>query len=134
MHTQGLADTFILLGMAFDSDEATQLNKEIFECIYYAALETSCELAKVDGEPPPPRGLESGLAQLHQGNPFDAEPVLSKQIALAVSKSPARHVCRPAFCKAWRVDGQSTADRLSGCDRPLCELRGQPGQQRSAAA
>lgn len=46
---QGLADTFILLGMPFDSDAATQLNKEIFECIYYAALETSNELAKAEG-------------------------------------------------------------------------------------
>jgi ribonucleotide reductase alpha subunit len=46
---QGLADTFILLGMPFDSDEATQLNKEIFECIYFAALETSNELAQKEG-------------------------------------------------------------------------------------
>ena len=44
---QGLADAFLLLGMPFDSPEAQQLNKEIFECIYYAALDTSCELAKV---------------------------------------------------------------------------------------
>lgn len=47
---QGLADTFIILGMAFDSPEAKQLNKDIFECIYYHALVTSCDLAKVDGE------------------------------------------------------------------------------------
>ena len=47
---QGLADTFIILGMAFDSPEAKQLNKDIFECIYYNALVTSCDLAKVDGE------------------------------------------------------------------------------------
>ena len=46
---QGLADAFILLGMPFDSPEAKQLNKEIFEAIYFAALETSCELAKLDG-------------------------------------------------------------------------------------
>ena len=46
---QGLADTFILLGMPFDSEEAKQLNKEIFETIYFAALETSCALAKIDG-------------------------------------------------------------------------------------
>jgi len=46
---QGLADTFILLGMPFDSDEATQLNKEIFECIYFAALETSNVLAQKEG-------------------------------------------------------------------------------------
>ncbi|CAK0784030.1 ribonucleotide-diphosphate reductase subunit rnr1 [Coccomyxa viridis] len=46
---QGLADTFILLGMPFDSEDAKQLNKEIFEAIYFAALETSCTLAKSDG-------------------------------------------------------------------------------------
>ncbi|WIA16589.1 hypothetical protein OEZ85_013257 [Tetradesmus obliquus] len=46
---QGLADTFLLLGMPFDSDDAVQLNKDIFETIYYAALETSCRLAKVEG-------------------------------------------------------------------------------------
>jgi ribonucleoside-diphosphate reductase subunit M1 len=38
------------MGMAFDSPEAQQLNKEVFEAIYYAALKTSCELAKVDGQ------------------------------------------------------------------------------------
>jgi ribonucleoside-diphosphate reductase subunit M1 len=46
---QGLADAFILLGMPFDSEEAQQLNKDIFETIYYAALRTSCSLAKVEG-------------------------------------------------------------------------------------
>lgn len=49
---QGLADAFILLGMPFDSAEAKQLNKEIFEAIYFSALETSCELAKLDGARP----------------------------------------------------------------------------------
>ena len=47
---QGLADTFIILGMAFDGPEAKQLNKDIFECIYYNALVTSCALAKENGE------------------------------------------------------------------------------------
>jgi ribonucleoside-diphosphate reductase subunit M1 len=46
---QGLADTFLLLGLPFDSPEAQDLNKEIFETIYYAALETSCELAQKEG-------------------------------------------------------------------------------------
>ncbi|KAE8100396.1 hypothetical protein FH972_018302 [Carpinus fangiana] len=46
---QGLADTFILLGMAFDSPEALQLNKDIFETIYYHALKASSELASKDG-------------------------------------------------------------------------------------
>ncbi|KAM3244891.1 hypothetical protein ACQJBY_056305 [Aegilops geniculata] len=42
---QGLADTFILLGMPFDSPEAQQLNKDIFETIYYHALKASAEIA-----------------------------------------------------------------------------------------
>ncbi|MFY7887819.1 MAG: ribonucleoside-diphosphate reductase subunit alpha, partial [Spirosomataceae bacterium] len=46
---QGLADTFILLRMPFESDEARQLNKDIFETIYYGAMEASMELAKVEG-------------------------------------------------------------------------------------
>ena len=46
---QGLADTFILLGMPFDSPEARQLNKEIFETIYFAAMTSSKDTAKVEG-------------------------------------------------------------------------------------
>ncbi|KAH0969673.1 hypothetical protein GBA52_028465 [Prunus armeniaca] len=46
---QGLADTFILLGMPFDSPEAQQLNKDIFETIYYHALKASSELAAKEG-------------------------------------------------------------------------------------
>ena len=46
---QGLADTFSLLRMAFTSDEAKQLNKEIFETIYFAAMTASKDLAKVEG-------------------------------------------------------------------------------------
>jgi ribonucleoside-diphosphate reductase alpha chain len=46
---QGLADTFILMRMPFDSPQAKQLNKEIFETIYYAALTASKDLAKQYG-------------------------------------------------------------------------------------
>ncbi|XP_058089263.1 ribonucleoside-diphosphate reductase large subunit-like isoform X1 [Magnolia sinica] len=46
---QGLADTFILLGMSFDSPEAQELNKDIFETIYYHALKASSELAAKEG-------------------------------------------------------------------------------------
>ena len=42
---QGLADAFILLDIAFHSDEAKQVNKLIFETMYHAALEKSNELA-----------------------------------------------------------------------------------------
>nr|NVI77081.1 ribonucleoside diphosphate reductase large subunit [Cucujiformia] len=46
---QGLADAFILLRIPFDSPEALLLNQQIFETLYYGALEASCELAEVDG-------------------------------------------------------------------------------------
>ena len=46
---QGLADTFALLKIPFDSEEASILNKNIFETIYYGAVEASMELAKIEG-------------------------------------------------------------------------------------
>jgi ribonucleoside-diphosphate reductase alpha chain len=46
---QGLADTFIKLRLPFTSDEAKQLNQEIFETIYFAAVTASMEEAKADG-------------------------------------------------------------------------------------
>ena len=46
---QGLADAFMALRYAFDGEDAKRLNKQIFETIYHAALEASCELAERDG-------------------------------------------------------------------------------------
>jgi ribonucleoside-diphosphate reductase alpha chain len=46
---QGLADVFILLRLPFESDEAKQLNKEIFETIYFAAMTASKDLALNEG-------------------------------------------------------------------------------------
>lgn len=46
---QGLADTFIKMRYPFDSEKARKLNKEIFETMYFAALNASCDLAKVEG-------------------------------------------------------------------------------------
>ena len=42
---QGLADTFAKMNISFHSDAAKQLNTMIFETIYHAALEKSCEIA-----------------------------------------------------------------------------------------
>ena len=46
---QGLADTFALMNLPFICDESKQLNKQIFETIYYASLESSMEIAETDG-------------------------------------------------------------------------------------
>jgi ribonucleotide reductase alpha subunit len=42
---QGLADAFMMMNIAFHSEEAKQVNKLIFETIYHAALEKSLELS-----------------------------------------------------------------------------------------
>ena len=46
---QGLADVFIMLRMTFGSDDSKKLNRDIFETIYHASLESSCELAEMYG-------------------------------------------------------------------------------------
>jgi ribonucleoside-diphosphate reductase alpha chain len=46
---QGLADAFIMLRLPFESNEAKQLNKDIFETIYYASLTASKDLSKIEG-------------------------------------------------------------------------------------
>lgn len=42
---QGLADAFAMLRIDFESEEAARLNRQIFETIYYAAVDESCRLA-----------------------------------------------------------------------------------------
>ena len=46
---QGLADSFARMKIPFDSDAAMQLNRDIFETMYYAAMEASTEIAAIKG-------------------------------------------------------------------------------------
>ena len=46
---QGLADAFIELRMPFTSEKAKELNQDIFETLYFAALQASVEESKIDG-------------------------------------------------------------------------------------
>lgn len=65
MGVQGLADVFAMLDLPFDSPEARKINREIFETIYYAALDASCELAERDGAYESYRGspMSQGILQ-----------------------------------------------------------------------
>ncbi|XP_047362155.1 ribonucleoside-diphosphate reductase large subunit-like [Vespa velutina] len=56
---QGLADAFILMRYPFESEEAQKLNIQIFETLYYGALEASCEMAE-----------EKGTYETYQGSPI----------------------------------------------------------------
>ena len=49
---QGLADVFMTLKLSFISDEAREINKEIFETIYFGSMSASIDLAKRDGRYP----------------------------------------------------------------------------------
>jgi ribonucleoside-diphosphate reductase alpha chain len=56
---QGLADTFIKLRLPFTGPEARQLNQDIFETIYFAAVTASCDLA-----------AEHGAYETYEGSPI----------------------------------------------------------------
>ncbi len=46
---QGLADVFMMLRMPFESVDSQRLNRAIFETIYHAALDSSCDLSREAG-------------------------------------------------------------------------------------
>ena len=46
---QGLADAFMLMDLPFESPMAREINEKIFETIYFAAVQKSCELAEKQG-------------------------------------------------------------------------------------
>ena len=56
---QGLADVFFVMGVSYDSQEARNINKQIFETIYFASMRASCDLAK-----------EFGHYATYQGSPM----------------------------------------------------------------
>merc|ERR1712027_98743 len=60
---QGLADAFLMMRLPFESEGARNLNKSIFETIYFAALEASCDLAVLEG---PYESFESSPASRGQ--------------------------------------------------------------------
>jgi len=46
---QGLADTYIMMRLPFESPEAKALNRDVFETIYFASMTASKDLAKEHG-------------------------------------------------------------------------------------
>lgn len=64
---QGLADVYCRFDMPYSSDEARDLNKRIFENIYYASVRASCDRAKVYGHYSSFKGspFSEGILQWH---------------------------------------------------------------------
>ncbi len=61
---QGLADVFAMLRMPWEDARAAELNQRIFEHIYYAAIETSVELAVEKGPYESFDGSPASMGQL----------------------------------------------------------------------
>ena len=70
-----MADTFILMRLPFDSEEAMKVNIRIFETIYYAALTSSCELAE-----------KNGPYETYEGSPVSKGVSFCKKNFLELSK------------------------------------------------
>ncbi len=64
---QGLYDVFMEMKIPYESQEAIELNKKMFETIYFASLSESCELAKKYGTYASYEGspMSKGMAQFH---------------------------------------------------------------------
>ncbi len=71
---QGLADVFALCKLSWESPEAYNLNQQIFEHMYYAALEASCNLSKRDGPYSSFQGSPASKGQL-QYDLWDTKPI-----------------------------------------------------------
>lgn len=82
---QGLADAFILMRYSYESEEAQFLNKQIFETLYYGAMESSCELAEKEGfyETYPGSPVSKGIFQYDM---WGVEPTNLHDWALLKSK------------------------------------------------
>jgi ribonucleoside-diphosphate reductase alpha chain len=96
---QGLADTFMLLDLAFSSDEARVLNKRIFETMYHAALTASCDLAEQDGAYSTFAGSPASQGIL-QYDMWDVEPEAGRYDWAALKERIMKHGLRNSLLLA----------------------------------
>ena len=76
---QGLADVFAKMKITFDSNEARQLNKDIFEHMYFYALEESRNLSMERGQYESFEGSPASQGIL-QFDMYDEDPVLNPSL------------------------------------------------------
>jgi len=96
---QGLATTFFKLGIAYDSKEAQQLNRDIMETIYYVAIRTSMRLAQRDGPYETFQG--SPISQgLFQFDLWDCDPGVSRYDWTSLRRDVQTHGIRNSLLLA----------------------------------
>merc|ERR1712157_613834 len=96
---QGLADAFMLLRLPFESEDAKRLNEDIFETIYFAACEASCELAELKGAYETFAGSPASKGQL-QFDLWDRKPKSGRWDWAGLKAKIARHGLRNSLLVA----------------------------------
>eukprot|EP00405_Crypthecodinium_cohnii_P016886 CAMPEP_0206458424 /NCGR_PEP_ID=MMETSP0324_2-20121206/23560_1 /ASSEMBLY_ACC=CAM_ASM_000836 /TAXON_ID=2866 /ORGANISM="Crypthecodinium cohnii, Strain Seligo" /LENGTH=798 /DNA_ID=CAMNT_0053929757 /DNA_START=103 /DNA_END=2499 /DNA_ORIENTATION=+ len=96
---QGLADAFLMMRFPFESQKAKQLNSDIFETIYFAACETSCELAKEQGHYETYPGSPASKGQL-QFDLWGAKPTSGRWDWEVLKEKIAQHGLRNSLLLA----------------------------------
>jgi len=96
---QGLADVFLVLKLPFESEGAKKLNEDIFETIYFAACEASCELAARDGAYETFQGSPASKGQL-QFDLWNSAPKSDRWDWAALKEQIAKHGLRNSLLVA----------------------------------
>jgi ribonucleotide reductase alpha subunit len=120
---QGLADAFICMRFPFDSGEAQKLNQQIFETIYYGAMEASCELAKEWGPyetykgSPVSKRNKLTFKGVRSHNPAETTTSLHRASAMTASLHRVRESSSRAFTSSSRDFTSSRVRESSPCVR-----------------
>jgi ribonucleoside-diphosphate reductase alpha chain len=127
---QGLHDTYIKMRYPFESDEAKQLNIEIFETIYHACIEGSMELAKIHGPYSSFEGspFSQGLFQFDLWKKVNPELDLGKYLSsrynwASLREDVTRHglrnsmftTCMPSVSTAQILDNTEAIEPFDSC-------------------
>eukprot|EP01057_Protomagalhaensia_wolfi_P002935 Protomagalhaensia_wolfi_Nauph_80__2934@NODE_300_length_2858_cov_52_726499_g224_i0_p1_GENE_NODE_300_length_2858_cov_52_726499_g224_i0NODE_300_length_2858_cov_52_726499_g224_i0_p1_ORF_typecomplete_len545_score90_88Ribonuc_red_lgC/PF02867_15/1_7e163Ly6_related/PF06579_12/0_05Ly6_related/PF06579_12/1_5e04_NODE_300_length_2858_cov_52_726499_g224_i012222742 len=120
---QGFADALMLMRLPYEDPKVAQLNAEIFETIYFAACESSCELAEVQGPYETYEGspASQGLLQFDLWNEERKTKNLPKIVLSgrwdwsALKKRIAKHGLRNSLLVA-PMPTASTSQILGNCE------------------
>ncbi|CAE8621567.1 unnamed protein product [Polarella glacialis] len=96
---QGLADAFMIMRLPFESEPAKKLNEDIFETIYFAACEASCELAEKEGPYESYEGSPASKGQL-QFDLWNVTPKSGRWDWAALKAKIAQHGLRNSLLVA----------------------------------
>merc|ERR1711957_1120657 len=96
---QGLADAYMMMRYPFESEPARKLNTDIFETIYFAACEASCELAASQGPYETYAGSPASKGQL-QFDMWGAKPKSGRWDWAGLKEKVAKHGLRNSLLVA----------------------------------